>query len=135
MFVPDAVAHLILDTDLELATLYLGLSTTEPTLSGGVFTNITEPTDPTYARQAVAPADWANATGRAKETTAAVSFPDVPTGENWGVCPYWFLATASTAGTVEYAGEGDQALTLSAGTSNISVTPRIESPSDFTTLT
>ena len=61
--------------------------------------------------------------------------PSHPTGEDWGVCPYWFLATASTAGTVEYAGEGDQALTLSAGTSNISVTPRIESPSDFTTLT
>jgi hypothetical protein len=64
-------------------TLYFGLSTTVSAVGG---TNITEPTDDTYARVAVTnnANNFPNATGRTKTIHALVSFP-AATAEITGV--------------------------------------------------
>jgi len=77
-----------------LATFDVGLSSTDPTAAGG---NITEPTDPSYARVSM-PNDgttWATSSAGIKTTVAAVTFP-LPAG-SWGNVSYWFMIdTAST---------------------------------------
>lgn len=87
------------------STLYMGLSSTEPTSTGG---NITEPTIGTngYARMSIASGDW-DINGRTAVTNTAKSYPNTPSGA-WGgnTYGYFFLATAGTgAPTVKLLGK------------------------------
>lgn len=79
-------------------TLYVGLSSTAPTETGG---NITEPSGSGYARAAV-PNDATNWPATAGDGTKSngqvIEFPQA-TGD-WGEVTYFFIATAATAGSV-----------------------------------
>jgi len=78
-------------------TLYVGLSTTDPTDPG---TGITEPAGGSYARVAVTNnlTNWPAAVGGAKANGTAITFPTA-TG-SWGTVGWFFLADAATAGNV-----------------------------------
>lgn len=85
------------------ATLYLGLSTTAPTNSGG---NITEPGGNGYARVSVANNNttWPNTgTDRTKSNGIAIAFPTA-TG-SWGTISHWVVMTASSGGAMIAWGE------------------------------
>lgn len=86
------------------STVYMALSSTEPTSAGG---NITEPTIGTngYARMSIATGEW-TITGRQAATNVSKSFPNTPTGA-WGgnSFPYFVFYTASTGGTVKLVGK------------------------------
>jgi hypothetical protein len=53
--------------------IYLGLSSSTPTKTG---TNVTEPTEGTYARVQVTGANWATAASSATSNSGLISFPD-----------------------------------------------------------
>lgn len=82
-------------------SIWVGLSTTTPTITGG---NITEPSTGSYARVATAAGDWATATSAEPSVILnanAVTFPQA-TGD-WSAAAdmtYYTLHDASTAGNV-----------------------------------
>jgi len=128
MYLPDVMANAALDFFFKDGpTRYLLLSSTEPVVGPLGLSNITEPVG--YARVAVAPGDWPDATSRAVETE--VDLPDVT--DDLGVFPYWALADSGVNGADDamVPGEFDDALTLVDGTTNVSATIRIESPLNF----
>ncbi|GIM45245.1 hypothetical protein DNHGIG_07940 [Collibacillus ludicampi] len=94
------------------ATLYVGLSTTTPTTSGG---NITEPSGNGYARVAVAnnPTNWPAASNGSKSNGTAITFP-AATGP-WGTVTYFFIADAPTGGNVLGYGALTAAQTINQG--------------------
>lgn len=113
------------------ATLYVGLSNTLPTMTTGVISGTTEPTTGSYARVSVANTDanW-DVSARVASNIADVTFPDATA--DWDVTvSYWFVSTASTAGTIlsfgAFAGAVTKTvyngviLTLDAGTIGITV--------------
>lgn len=96
------------------STLYMALSSTEPTSTGG---NITEPTIGTngYARMSISSGDW-TVSGRQAVTNASKSFPNTPSGA-WGgnSFPYFVLYSASTGGTVKLLGKFLAPVTIVSG--------------------
>ena len=123
MFGPDVEVEDALDARFKNGpTRYLSLSSTEPVVGSSGYSGVTEPVG--YGRVTVLPAAWPDADGRAVQTT--VDLPDVT--DDLGVFGYWVLWSASSGGSALWAGEFDEPLTLTDGTSNISVTVRVESP-------
>ena len=135
MFLPDSRAQTALRALYRgeappVPDFELGLSTTVPDLSadGAGYVNITEPTAPSYARVPVAPSEF-TVTDRYAE--AQVQWPD--TVDDLGDILAWVLFDA-TSGVATDAGRGDDgdAMPLPAGTSNITITVRIDAPeSDY----
>jgi hypothetical protein len=85
-------------------TIYVGLSTSTPTVSGG---NVTEPSGVTvsdYARVATAAADWGTATNADPsviQNAEIVEFPELETAaEAWGTITHFVLFDAATSGNV-----------------------------------
>jgi len=83
--------HIFEGTPYTQPTIYIALTTTDPTDSG---TQTGEPSGSNYGR--VAHSAWDAASGGATENTGTISFP-TPSG-SWGLCAYHFLADASSAG-------------------------------------
>lgn len=99
------------------ATIYVGLSTTTPTVTG---TNVTEPSGNAYARVAVTnnATNFPAAASRAKSNGTVITFPEA-TG-SWGTPVSAVFYDASSGGN--YLGEG----TISgAGAITAGTTPRI----------
>ena len=129
MFLPDAVVNPTLDLMIRLwPSLDLCLSSTEPVMTPTGYDNITEPTAASYAPVPVAADDWQAATDRALELD--VIWPDLV--DDLGVIEWWVLR--DSGGVPQFAGRFGQSLDLAAGTSNIVLPLRIESPSSFTEL-
>jgi hypothetical protein len=127
MFGPDVEVNAALDSRFHSGpTRYVLLSSTLPIVGVSGYSGVTEPVG--YARVSVSPGSWSSAVGRATEVT--VDLPD--SAADLGVFPYWGLASASSGGTILWAGEFDEPLVLEDGTNNISVTLRVESPASFT---
>jgi uncharacterized membrane protein len=79
-------------------TVYVGLSTTTPTMAGG---NVTEPSGNNYARVATAAGDWVTATSADPsllENANAVTFPQA--SGSWGTCTHFVLFDAASSGNV-----------------------------------
>lgn len=78
------------------ATIYFGLSTTTPTVSGG---NVTEPSGNGYARVAVAnnTTNFAAASASVKANSTAIVWP-TPTG-SWGTLTHTVMYDAASGGT------------------------------------
>lgn len=98
------------------ASLYVGLSTTTPTASGG---NFTEPTGNGYSRVSVAQntTKWPNATGSTngqKENGEAVTFPTA-SGEGWGVVTHFGVFDAVSSGNLLVWGPLDSNKTIDPG--------------------
>ena len=123
MFGPDVEVNAALDSRFSGGpTRWLLLSSTLPVVGPSGYSGVTEPVG--YARVQVLPGAWPAASGRAVQLT--LSLPDVTA--DLGVLPYWGLASASSGGTVLWAGEFDDPLVLLDGTTNVSATLRVESP-------
>lgn len=111
--ITTAAAGLMLDhflgvTDSPFSTtVYVGLSTTDPTIAG-LLTG--EVSGESYARQAV---DFDAAVAGSNDNTAQITFPEA-TG-NWGTPAYWILCTALAAGTVLYYGALAPGMNITAG--------------------
>lgn len=86
---------------LTAPTIYVGLSSTTPTASGG---NVTEPTEGGYARKATAASDWNVATSAdPAELTNANNITFDAATESWAAgadLTYGILFDAPTAGNV-----------------------------------
>jgi len=127
MFLPDVEVHAALNSRFSGGpTRWLLLSSTAPVVGSSGYSGVTEPVG--YARVQVLPGAWSSASGRAVEAT--VDMADVAT--DLGIFQFWGLASASSGGTVLVAGEFDEPLVLTAGTSNVSAVLRVESPLSFT---
>jgi hypothetical protein len=85
-------------TAFTMPTVYVGLSTTTPTVGG---TNITEPVGGAYARVTTSAATWAAAASGSIANAAAITFPaasaDWAAGAN---LTYGLLYDAPTAGNL-----------------------------------
>jgi len=84
-------------------TLYVGLSTTAPSESGG---NVTEPSGNGYARVQTSPSDWNSATLADPSVVSnanAIGFPSA-TGP-WGNCTHFVIFDAAVAGSVIASGQ------------------------------
>lgn len=86
----DTQANVALDAAIA-STVYVELSTTLPTNTGG---NVTPPSGGAYAR---ASATMGAAASRSKSNSATVTFP-TPTA-SWGSPTHFALYSASTSGT------------------------------------
>jgi len=79
-------------------TLYVGLSTTTPTMAGA---NVTEPSGNNYARVATAASDWNAATSAdpsVVDNANAITFPQA--SGSWGTCTHAVIFDASSGGNV-----------------------------------
>lgn len=89
-------------TAYTLPTIYVGLSSTVPTIAG---TNVTEPSGGAYARVATTAATWAAAASGATSNALAITFPaasaDWLAGANLA---YGVLYDAASAGTLRSFG-------------------------------
>lgn len=129
MFGPDVEIHAALDSRFKNGpTRWLLLSSTEPVVGPSGYSGVSEPVG--YDRVQILPATWPDAAGRAVELT--VGLPDAEA--DLGIFPFWGLASAPTGDVVLWAGEFDEPLLLVDGTTNISVTVRVESPVSLTDL-
>lgn len=123
MFLPDVEVHAALNSRFSGGpTRWLLLSSTALVVGPTGYSGATEPAG--YGRVQVVPAAWPSASGRAVQTT--VDLPDV--SADLGIFPFWGLASASSGGVVLVGGEFDDPLVLTAGTTNVSATLRVESP-------
>jgi len=86
-----------------VATMYIGLSTTNPGTSG---TGITEPSGGSYARVAVTnnTTNWVLDSGGAAliDNGAQIDFPE--SSASWGTITHIFIADALTSGNILYYG-------------------------------
>lgn len=104
-FLADAVLdHVFENTAYTQDTLYVGLSTTDPTDAG---TQTGEPSSNNYAREAHAV--WDASSGGASENTGTITM-NVPSG-SWGLCAYHFIADAATTGEILLYGALDTSQT------------------------
>ena len=103
------------------------LTTTLPTFTRAGYTGLTEPTAASYAPLLIPAADWPAASDRAVELD--VVWPD--TVDDLGDIVGWGLRSG---GVVAWAGRFAKAIPLAAGTSNIVLPIRVESPDQFTDL-
>lgn len=79
-------------------TIYVGLSTSTPTMAGG---NITEPAGGAYARVETSTSDWADATDADPSVLSnaeIITFPKATA--SWGTITHFVLYDAATAGNV-----------------------------------
>lgn len=136
----DALLGIVPKNGTNLATLYLGLFTSQTpttvparTATGGATpSGWTEAAGTNYARQAVSAADWGapatNVNGR-KITALEYTFPTVG-GGGWGTINGFFIATkiSSQAGdTIVYFSNFDDGLAISANNNVIiKVTPAFQ---------
>jgi hypothetical protein len=133
VFAIDSEADAALDARFGAGpTRWLLLSQTEPVYDPSGYGNITEPDAPSYQRLQVLASAWPAADGRAIELD--VVWPD--TVDDLGVVGWWALADSplTGAGVVAWVGAFASDLDLPAGTTNITLTLRVESPASFTTL-
>lgn len=72
----------------------LGLSITNPSISGGSIVNILEPTGASYNRASVLATDWAAAANRTKTNQEDIIF--VAPLEDWGTIGYVVLYNGGT---------------------------------------
>lgn len=77
------------------SSLYVGLSTTDPTDAG---TGITEPSGGGYARVQTGSSDWTTAASGALSNANVITFPEA--SASWGTPPYFFLADAASGGNM-----------------------------------
>ncbi len=91
------------DDNNSVATWYMGVSSTEPTVSAGALTGVTEPTTGGYARVAVANTDanWTISAG-VVENAAAATFPEATADWDEDV-NYVVLFDAATSGNAWFA--------------------------------
>lgn len=91
--------HVFMGASLsQFANLWVGLSTTTPTASGG---NVTEPAGAAYGRVSTAGADWDPAAAGSPSTVAngtQITFP-TPTG-SWGTVTNFTIHDAASGGNV-----------------------------------
>lgn len=128
MFLPDVVAHHMLDAEyVNGGTKWCGLSTTVPRLQAGAYVDITEPAAASYARVEVLASEWPAASERAVQTE--VVFPDPV--EDYGVVVAWVLFDSPVGGVCRAAGEPEEGGDLQAGASDVTVTARIEFPASL----
>jgi hypothetical protein len=81
-----------------MPTIYIGLSTTTPTIAGST---VTEPSGGAYARQATSAATWASAASNSNSNAAAVAFATA--SANWASSAnmtYMVAYDASSAGNL-----------------------------------
>jgi len=99
-------------TPLNQATVYLGLSTTDP---GGDGTGFTEPTGGSYARQSSTNdvTNWPAASSGQKTNGAVISYPAATAA--WGTITHWGIFLASTGGTPVIWGELDTPRAVASG--------------------
>lgn len=92
------IDHQLGKTSYTMPTVYVGLSSTTPTLAGA---NITEPSGGSYARVATSGATWTAASNGSTSNAAAITFPtataDWVSGSN---LTYGVLYDAASAGNV-----------------------------------
>lgn len=90
--------HQVGKASFTMPTVYVALSSTEPTLAGG---NVTEPSGGSYARVATSAATWNSAASGAIDNAQAIMFPtataDWASGAN---LPYGVLFDAATGGNM-----------------------------------
>lgn len=82
-------------------TVYIGYSSTAPAKDG---TNVTEPTDAAYARQAVgnSSVNWPDAASGTKSNGVAIIFPTATADQ--GTILYWIMMDDPTAGNLAASG-------------------------------
>ena len=94
------------------ATLYLGLSTADPTddMSG-----LAEPSGGSYARVSITnnATNFPASSGGAKSNGTAFDFPTATA--SWGLCTHWFLSDASSAGNYHWHGSLTSSITVDSG--------------------
>jgi hypothetical protein len=88
------IGNIYLKNTTQNANLYLGLYTapTSEPAEDAVLTGLTEPTGGTYARIALAPADWTKAGSVFTQVQKTFS----ATGAAWGNCYGYFICTVAT---------------------------------------
>jgi len=91
-------------------TIYVGLSTAEPTDDAS---GLAEPSGNAYARVATAGADWNVASGGAIANANAITFPEA-TG-NWGTLTHFALFDAASAGNMLAHGALNVSKVISSG--------------------
>lgn len=126
MFLPDVEVEPALDARFRNGpSRELILSLTEPTLraDGAGYENVTEPAAASYAPVPVPPTDWSAAADRATEAT--VQFPDPV--DDLGVIVAWLLRPLG-GGVPTVAGVPAEDMDLVPGTSNVTITCRVEAP-------
>ena len=111
MSISDYGSNLLLDSMLEVAALsatyYLALVNGEPEETDDG-TDLDEPTDAAYARQAIGTGAtyWNASESGVASFKTAVTFPTAT--EDWPVINYWVLCTAVTAGEIILWGDFDE---------------------------
>ena len=88
-------------------TIYVGLSTTDPTDDGS---GLSEPGGSGYARVQTSAGDWSAASAGALSNANAITFGQA-TG-NWGTATHFALFDAATAGNILTHGSLSQAKTI-----------------------
>lgn len=91
----EVLDHLFGKGNYSPPTIYVGLSSTDPTDSGA---GLSEPSGGSYARVATAAGDWTAAADGALENANAITF-DTPTGD-WGLIAYFALFDALSGGNM-----------------------------------
>lgn len=99
-------------TPLNQATVYVGLSTTDPGSDG---TGFTEPVGGAYARQASTndATNWPDSSSGEKTNANVISYPAATSG--WGTISHWGLFLAASGGTPVAWGELDTPRVVSSG--------------------
>ena len=112
MFSDSVVNAMLNDIPATYGDMRVGLSKTTPVVSGGVITNVTEPSGGGYARAYLPTAFWSNATNRTKVTNADVDFT-APTAD-WGFVTHAVIYDESTGNPLFY-GQLTQGINIVAG--------------------
>ncbi len=105
----EVLDHVLLTGDwAQPTTLYVGLSTADPTDDGS---GIAEPGAGAYAR--VSHAAWDVSSSRATENTGTISFPEATA--SWGTVTHFFISDAPTAGNMIAHGALSASKTIGSG--------------------
>lgn len=89
----EILDHICNDGTFTPPTVYVGLSTADPTVDGS---GVVEPSGNGYARVETSAADWNAASSQAKTNANAITFP-AATG-SWGTVAYVVLYDAASGG-------------------------------------
>lgn len=103
--------HIVGNATYTPGTLYLALATAVSDAEAGTFTEVTD-TGTAYARQSLAAANWASASGGSVTTSANVQFPTATA--NYGTVTHVVITDSATYG-------GGNALIIQALTSSKTV--------------
>jgi len=112
MFSDSVVNAMLNDIPATYGDMEVGLSSTTPVVSGGVITNITEPSGGGYARASLPTGYWDLAANRTKITNTDIDFP-APTVD-WGYVTHAVVYDASTGDALFY-GQLTQSVNIIAG--------------------